>query len=139
MPPFTRLGVAGQFRSRSVWIALAVGIGPGVRSDPLPDTTAYGSTYVPSSAHRASRLVPSHTGAIMVDGSDRVEFADVEVIGYRGLLLKCRVGKKRVRVPLLRILPGTTVALVGDWRQTRPLKGCGARSRARLNHSHPVG
>jgi len=50
----------------------------------------------------------------MVDGSDRVEFADVEVIGYRGLLLKCRVGKKRVRVPLLRILPGTTVALVGD-------------------------
>ena len=50
----------------------------------------------------------------MIDGSDRVEFGDVEVIGYRGLLLKCRVGKKSVRVPLLRMLPGTTVALVGD-------------------------
>ena len=50
----------------------------------------------------------------MIDGSDRVEFPDVEVIGHRGLLLKCRVGKKRVRVPLLRMLPGTTVALVGD-------------------------
>ena len=50
----------------------------------------------------------------MIDGSDRVEFADVEVIGYRGLLLKCRVGKRSVRVPLLRMLPGTTVALVGD-------------------------
>ena len=44
----------------------------------------------------------------MIDRWDRVEFADVEVIGHRGLLLKCRVGKKRVRVPLLRMLPGTT-------------------------------
>src|SRR4029077_6901529 len=107
---FRSFPVAGQFRSRSAWIALAVGIEPGVRSDLLPDTAAYGSTYVPSNTRRASRLVPSHTGAIMIDGSDRVEFADVEIIGHRGLLLKCRVGKKSVRVPLLRMLPGTTVA-----------------------------
>jgi len=50
----------------------------------------------------------------MIDGSDRVEFADVEVIAHRGLLLKCRVGEKTVRVPLQRMLPGTTVVLVGD-------------------------
>ena len=50
----------------------------------------------------------------MSDGSDRVEFADVEAIAHRGLLLKCCVGEKRVRVPLLRMLPGTTVVLVGD-------------------------
>ena len=50
----------------------------------------------------------------MVDGSRRVEFDDVEVIRDANLILMCRVGTKVVAVPPLRMLPGTTIARMGD-------------------------
>ena len=51
---------------------------------------------------------------VMVDGSQRVEFDDVEVIRDTSLILMCRVGMKLVAVPPLRMLPGTTIARMGD-------------------------
>ena len=50
----------------------------------------------------------------MVDGSRRVEFDDVEVIRDASLILMCRVGMKVIAVPPLRMLPGTTIARMGD-------------------------
>ena len=50
----------------------------------------------------------------MIDGSDRVEFDDVEVVSHAALLVTCRVGQKVVAVPPLRMLPGTTIAQTGD-------------------------
>jgi len=51
---------------------------------------------------------------VMVDGSRRVEFDDVEVIRDTSLILMCRVGMKLIAVPPLRMLPGTTIARTGD-------------------------
>src|SRR4030095_889880 len=56
---------------------------PYPRRDNGAAQRAWGTARLPSSAHRASRLVPSHTGAIMIDGSERGEVADVEVHGDR--------------------------------------------------------
>jgi hypothetical protein len=50
----------------------------------------------------------------MMDGTDRIEFPDVEVLDSGGLVLKCRIDGKTVRVPPLRMLPGTTVRRLGD-------------------------
>ncbi len=52
----------------------------------------------------------------MIDGSDRLEFADVEVISNTGLLLICRIGGQRVAVPPERMLPGTEISRAGDRR-----------------------
>jgi len=51
---------------------------------------------------------------VMVDGSQRVEFDGVEVIRDKSLILMCRVGMKLIAVPSLRMLPGTTIARMGD-------------------------
>jgi hypothetical protein len=45
----------------------------------------------------------------MIDGSDRVEFDNVEVVRHTDLIVMCRVGWKVVAVPRRRILPGTTI------------------------------
>jgi hypothetical protein len=58
---------------------------------------------------------PSRTESrIMIDGSTRVEFDDVEVVRHAALILMCRVGDKVVAVPPLRMLPGTTISRTGD-------------------------
>ena len=51
----------------------------------------------------------------MTDGTNRVEFLDVEVTGEDGLsALTCRVEGRIVTVPPLRILPGSEVSRKGD-------------------------
>ncbi len=50
----------------------------------------------------------------MIDGSDRLEFADVEVISNTGLLLICRIGNRRVALPPQCMLPGTEISRRGD-------------------------
>ena len=45
----------------------------------------------------------------MMNGADRIEFTDVEVVDGGNLVLKCRIGDKIVHVPALRMLPGTTI------------------------------
>jgi hypothetical protein len=50
---------------------------------------------------------------IMIDGSDRVTFDNVDVVSD-GAILSCRVGKNVVWVPPRRMLPGTTIARAGD-------------------------
>ena len=50
----------------------------------------------------------------MIDGTDRVELDDVEVIERGGFAVHCLVGERVVAVPPLRILPGTTVEYPGD-------------------------
>jgi hypothetical protein len=50
----------------------------------------------------------------MIDGADRMEFPDVEVLDDSRLLLRCRVDGKIVGVPPLRLLRGTTIARAGD-------------------------
>ena len=51
----------------------------------------------------------------MTDGTNRVEFPDVEATGEDGLsALTCRVGGLIVAVPPFRILPGSEVWRVGD-------------------------
>jgi hypothetical protein len=50
----------------------------------------------------------------MIDGSQRVEFDGVEVLGNTGLVLRCRVDGKVVSFPPLRRLPGSTVPWPGD-------------------------
>ena len=58
---------------------------------------------------------PSQTeSGIMIDGSTRVAFDDVEVVRHAALILMCRVGEKIVAVPPLRMLPGTTISQTGD-------------------------
>ena len=44
-----------------------------------------------------------------MNGADRVEFTNVEVVDGGNLVLKCRVGDKIVHVPPLRMLRGTTI------------------------------
>jgi len=50
----------------------------------------------------------------MIDGSQQVEFTDVEVLAATDITLRCFVGKRFVVVPALRTLPGTSVARRGD-------------------------
>ena len=49
-----------------------------------------------------------------MEGSDRVEFRDVEALSYRRLSLVCRVESTLVSVPPRRILPGSQVRRRGD-------------------------
>ena len=48
------------------------------------------------------------------DDTQRVDFADVEVLAATDFVLRCRVEGKFVGVPALRVLPGTEVARRGD-------------------------
>jgi len=50
----------------------------------------------------------------MMDGADRVQFHNVEVLDASGLVLRCRVDGHIVGVPPLRMLPGTTIRRLGD-------------------------
>ncbi len=50
----------------------------------------------------------------MMDGADRVEFPDVEVLDAGGLVLKCRIDGKIVYVPPLRMLQGRAIRRSGD-------------------------
>jgi len=50
----------------------------------------------------------------MMDGTDRMQFADVEVLADNQAVLLCRVNSKLVSIPLGRMLPGTTVRQQGD-------------------------
>jgi len=50
----------------------------------------------------------------MIDGSQRVEFDDVEIVRATAIILMCRVGMRIVAVPPRRTLPGTTVRRMGD-------------------------
>src|SRR5262245_34412176 len=52
--------------------------------------------------------------AEMIDGAQRVEFKDVEVIAATYFTLLCLVGGKFVGVPSLKMLPGTDIARRGD-------------------------
>lgn len=50
----------------------------------------------------------------MLEGVQRVEIADVEVLNDTALVLYCRVGDEVVAVPALRLLPGTQIKHRGD-------------------------
>jgi len=50
----------------------------------------------------------------MMDGADRMQFPNVEVLDASGLVLRCRVDGRTVGIPPLRLLPGTTIARSGD-------------------------
>jgi hypothetical protein len=50
----------------------------------------------------------------MIDGSDRVEFSDVEVCGTNDHVTMFQVLGQIVTVPWRQILPGTTIAAQGD-------------------------
>ena len=50
----------------------------------------------------------------MIDGSQRVEFENVHVLGLSALVMMCRIGEQIVAVPSLQILPGTTISRRGD-------------------------
>jgi hypothetical protein len=51
---------------------------------------------------------------MIIDGSQRVEFDNVEVIRDGGLVLMCRVGTKVVGVRQRSVLPGPTIFGAGD-------------------------
>ena len=50
----------------------------------------------------------------MIEKAVRVEIADVEVLDYGNLVMRCRVGDRVVWVPPLRVLTGTTIKKRGD-------------------------
>jgi len=51
---------------------------------------------------------------MMIDGTQRVEFPDVEVLAATDFVMRCRVAGRFVGVPALRTLPGTEIAHRGD-------------------------
>jgi hypothetical protein len=55
----------------------------------------------------------------MVDGSKRVEFADVEVVWSDDVAATCRVGERIVAVAWRRMLPGSELSQAGDSRRRR--------------------
>ena len=48
-----------------------------------------------------------------MNGADRVEFADVQVIEH-GDVMRCMVGTRLVAVPPSCMLPGATISQTGD-------------------------
>jgi len=50
----------------------------------------------------------------MADGSDRVEFTNVEVLAANQHVLVCRVAGKLVSIPPGRLLPGSAIQRQGD-------------------------
>jgi hypothetical protein len=59
----------------------------------------------------------------MMDGSNRQEFADVEVLSVSTLIVMCRVGRKVVGISPRGMLPGTTL-----------VAQAGAKGRRVLSH-----
>ena len=53
-------------------------------------------------------------GVTMIDGTQRVEFSDVDVLASTDFVMRCRVAGKVVGVPALKTLPGTDVSRRGD-------------------------
>ena len=50
----------------------------------------------------------------MMDGSDRVELADVDVFASNDIVMLCRINGKVVAVTQRTALPGTEVSRTGD-------------------------
>jgi hypothetical protein len=78
----------------------------------------------------------------MIDGSQRVEFEDVQVLGMSDLFMMCQVGDQIVKVPSLQILPGTAISRHGDHgRLVLPRRvaiGLGLVSRSELKPTRPA-
>src|SRR5207247_4076444 len=90
--------------------------GPGCT---VPPTSLLRRARLPRAYHRGARKVPSRPpsqteSGIMIDGSTRVAFDDVEVVRHAALIVMCRVGEKVVAARPLRMLPGTTISQTGD-------------------------
>ena len=88
----------------------------GCRVSLFPDTPAHGS-HERTTERRMRRPTASPSQiqeSVIIEGSDRVEFRDVEALSYRRLSLVCRVGSTLVSVPPRRILPGSQVRRRGD-------------------------
>ena len=49
-----------------------------------------------------------------MDGSQRVEFQDVHVLGANDVVMLCQIGNHIVEVSPRHILPGTTISGHGD-------------------------
>jgi len=82
----------------------------------FPDTPAHGS-HERTTERRMRRPTASPSRipeSVIMEGSDRLEFHDVEALSYRRLSLVCRVGSTLVSVPPRRILPGSQVRRRGD-------------------------
>ena len=82
----------------------------------FPDTPAHGS-HERTTERRMRRPTASQSQiqeSVIMEGSDPVEFRDVEALSYRRLSLVCRVGSTLVSVPPRRILPGSQVRRCGD-------------------------
>jgi len=50
----------------------------------------------------------------MIDGSERVEFENVEVISATDLVVMCQVGDKLIGVLPPQMLPGSLISRAGD-------------------------
>ena len=50
----------------------------------------------------------------MMEGSDRVEFPNVEVLAHNEQVVLCRVAGKVVSIPAGSLLPGSTIRRQGD-------------------------
>jgi hypothetical protein len=59
-------------------------------------------------------LEPIDGRLTMLEAAHRVEIADVEVLDYGALVIRCRVGDRVVWVPSLGTLPGAELWRQGD-------------------------
>jgi hypothetical protein len=50
----------------------------------------------------------------VIDGSDRVELVDVDVVSASRFVLTCRVGTRIIAVRPASLLPGTDIKVTGD-------------------------
>ena len=55
-----------------------------------------------------------HGSPALIDGSDRLEFDNVEVIRSDSATATCRVGNRLASVPWRWMLPGTELVRTGD-------------------------
>src|SRR5258708_5808002 len=84
------VGQLADCRSRGVQL----GALPATRAHGLPQRTIERRRRRPAPISSPSRWRP-----VMIDGTKRVEFEDVEVLEAGGLVMRCRVGGKIVLVP----------------------------------------
>ena len=68
----------------------------------------------------------------MMDGTHRVEFDDVHVVGANDLVMLCQIGSRIVEVSPHHILPGTTISGQGDRGAAGACATTGDQARARL-------
>jgi cytochrome c-type biogenesis protein CcmH/NrfF len=50
----------------------------------------------------------------MIEGTNRVEIEDVEVLDYGNMVMRCRVGDRILWAPSLALLLGTNIKYRGD-------------------------